>query len=848
MRVAARPLTALAAVWCLGAALDRFLVPPLAFWPCLAAVALAAWAASGWSGGARRRVACGAVAVLAAATAGGWHRLSWSIYPPDEVGLWAPAEPAAMVVDALLCSHLRVEEPPPLAPGAAASPSAPERGARGRKEEVYTRGLVWLQAVRDGAAWRPASGWARLTIRGRVEGLRAGDALRLYAEVSRPPGAENPGQRNLADLARGERRLVDCVCAAGGARLLRSGAGSSWLRGLEDLREAARVQLLSRLPPARRGLAVALLLGGYEGVGDDQREWFFRSGAMHVLSISGMHVAILSSVLFLLVVHRCAPRGLGLGGIALLAGGYCLVVGFDAPVARATLLVLAVCGGWWMQRRVRPWNVLGGAAVAVQILNPSDLFRIGPQLSFIGVAALIQFAPYCQPRDRGSADPWRRLLEGADAWPIRCLRWLRIWAWAAILLSVGVSVVALPLTASVFHVVSPGILLLNLFMVIPVALALLAGFLVMLVGSIPLLGTLVGGPLAFFCDFGLRCLEGLVWLSSILPGAYFWTCGPPLWWTSGFYVLWGAWLLAGPARIPLRRGAAFGTAWVGVGVAAAWLAPPEKDLRVTFLSVGHGLAVVVEPPGEAPWMYDCGMLSGGDRAGRIAADFLWSRGHARLQALFISHADQDHFNGVPALLERFPTPRLYCPPGMLEGDEPAVVDLRKTLAARGLQPNTLSAGDRLRSPCGLTIHILHPPPSDRHGHDNASSLVLEATYLGRRMLLTGDLEGEGLLRLLSPSDASSAPAEGPVETLLAPHHGSVRSEPARMAERFRPRIVVASDGRSGAPPALVDAYRRCGGTVYATGRDGAVTLRWNADGVAVSTYLPAAARRSPLFP
>ncbi len=76
-------------------------------------------------------------------------------------------------------------------------------------------------------------------------------------------------------------------------------------------------------------------------------------------------------------------------------------------------------------------------------------------------------------------------------------------------------------------------------------------------------------------------------------------------------------------------------------------------MRCTFLAVGHGGCTVLEAPDGRTLLYDAGALGGpeGDRPPNLA--FLWHRGISRIDEVFLSHADLDHFNGLPALLDRF---------------------------------------------------------------------------------------------------------------------------------------------------------------------------------------------------
>jgi competence protein ComEC len=213
---------------------------------------------------------------------------------------------------------------------------------------------------------------------------------------------------------------------------------------------------------------------------------------------------------------------------------------------------------------------------------------------------------------------------------------------------------------------------------------------------------------------------------------------------------------------------------------------------------------------------------------RHVAPFLWQRGVRRLDEVFLSHADLDHFNGVPALLERFAVGQVTTTPTFAQrGNRPVEATL-KALARHGVPLRVVRAGDRL-SAGEVRIDVLHPPAQGPEGNENARSLVLLVRHGGHALLLTGDLEGAGLARLLG-----MAPVR--VDVLQAPHHGSPSANPLRLAEWARPAVAVACQARPRTGPGREDVYARVGGRLLGTWPHGAVTVRSSAAGLTVETY------------
>jgi competence protein ComEC len=274
-------------------------------------------------------------------------------------------------------------------------------------------------------------------------------------------------------------------------------------------------------------------------------------------------------------------------------------------------------------------------------------------------------------------------------------------------------------------------------------------------------------------------------------------------------MLWGR-LLAPP-----RWQVAALCAWVIVGLVPPVLrAASREGIECSFVAVGHGTCVVLETPTGDTLLYDAGALGSPEYATQTIAGYLWHRGIMRIDGLVISHADVDHYNAVPGLLERFRIGTVYVSPVMFDGfgdtselEGPDV--LRQAIGRAGVPLREVWAGDRLRIGGDLAIDVLHPPRNGVLGNDNANSITLAVEYRGRRVLLPGDLESPGLEDVI---------AERPYDCdiVLAPHHGSRYSDPPGFAAWSRPEWVVISGGRGDDVAPVVATYEKKGAYVVRT--------------------------------
>jgi competence protein ComEC len=806
------PLIVVLVAFAAGIVSDRYTgVTPILWWT-LAAVGLLSWSVT-------RRWGPSAWLLLVAVAACGatWHELRWRWFRDDDLGRYAQLAPTPVCVEAIARSHPRWVPAPPADPL-----SATAQGDQTRLE-------VRIQRVRSGDAWYGASGLALLVVEGHLPDVASGDRVRIVAELMGPSPALNPGQLSFAEFERAERRLSrlsasypDCVTLEGG--------GKRWTpRNLvQQLRWRSSAMLWRYLRHEQSGLADALLLGAREQLDRDRVNAFFYTGTIHLLSISGLHVGILASGFFLLArTSWLSPRA-ALVATMLLTIIYALLTDARAPVVRATILVCVVCLGWILRRPAFAFNSLAAAALVVLAWNPCELFRTGAQLSFLAAAALAWFALQWSAPTRTPLD---KLVERSRPWPRRFAHDVgrKVWGLAAV--SALIWIVTLPLVMFRFHLVSPSALVLNVVLSIPVTLALLCGFAVLVSGWLmPPLAWLF----AAVCDASLWSLETCVQAAQHVPGSYFWAPGPPGWWVAGFYFMLAV-VVAGAGWRAMRNwGVALLIGWVACGaVAAQWRAAQvsrgEPTLQCTFLAVGHGTCVVMELPGGHTLLYDAGSLGASHVPTHVISSFLWFRGIRHLDHVVLSHADLDHYNAMPGLLEQFRVGTVYVSSVMFREFDDSLRELHSAIASSKARVVQLHAGSRIPAGGPARLGVVHPPPGGVAGNDNANSLVMEIQYADKRIVLSGDVEGAGLQALLDgrPIDCDVA---------MAPHHGSPNSDPAQFAAWCSPEWVIISGGHRHTHDHVAPLFEQAGVKVMNTATQGAIRVVIDRSGVQVAPW------------
>jgi len=527
-------------------------------------------------------------------------------------------------------------------------------------------------------------------------------------------------------------------------------------------------------------------------------------GIFHVLSVSGLHLAVIAGLAFLALRRAIAaspwggrvhPARCAAVPALLLAVGYTLVTGAQIATVRALVVVVLGLAAAALDRPLRLVDALGVAALAILVWRPGDLFDPSFQLSFTA-ALVLALRP---PSTRG----W--LVRGLSA-------------------SAWVTIASAPLTAYHFQQVPAGGVIGNL--VLTPALELVA---------LPLAlgGLLVGwdAPIALASLLVALVDRGAALLAVVAPVGRIALASGPL--VAGLVAV-SLWLATRPTR---RR--AFGWAALCIGWALGRTPNDPGALRVTFVDVGQGDAALVELPDGAVWLVDAGGLANArnpevaSSPGRTLDRILAVYGHARVDLAVLSHPHPDHYLGLAGMTT--PVTELWT----ARDDAPAgeLARIAGALAARGTRLVHPALGTARRE-AGVELELVAPRFSAHDGAPavlaadpvrsvNDNSLVAIVRYRGRAIAFLGDLEAEGEAEAI-------AAGLGHVDVVKVPHHGSPTSSTPALVAATHPAAAVVSCGRAnsfGFPdPAVVARWEAAGADVARTDRDGTVTVVVDAAG------------------
>ncbi len=683
-----------------------------------------------------------------------------------------------------------------------------------------------LQSPVTGVPERLWVGWHAAAPEAPVPEVRPGDVWSAALILRRPHGARNP-QAFDAEAWMFERGLRARARVRGEPWRVAAETRPDWHVRLQAARHDLRAALRRSLDGTRWGaVIIALALGDQASVAAADWEVFSRTGIIHLVSISGLHITLLAGVAGLAgswlwrrgrwravpLAERVPAQVMGAAVALVVAWLYCLLAGWGVPAQRTFFMLATVALAAMIRLPIDASRLLLVAATAVMVLDPWAALAPGFWLSFGAVAVLMQMA--------------------AGRWQPGAPRGWRQQVCQAAVLQLTITLALMPLLAWQFHEVSLASLPANAlaiavvsFIVTPLALA------GMLLSPLPLLGV-AGGWLALLAEqvFGWL-MWPILWLSQQTWAS--WPVAAPPGWLVLLALGGVAWALM-PAGLPWRH-----AGWMLL-LPLFWQVPARPDYgewRLTALDVGQGSAVLVETRHHV-LVFDTGPPFGPhtDAGERVVWPALRARGWRRVTDLVVSHHDADHAGGMASLLRRLPADRLWSAMGVPAGvARPADLPFAPCQAGQGWQRDGVvfrfvhpASSMAMDSPARDGDPVT-PGPQPRAG--NEASCVLHLQGWWHAALLTGDV-GKAQERWMVRQAPTPLPR---AQVVLMPHHGSRTSSGAPFVAESGARHAVAQAAwlsRFGHPHAeVVSRWHAAGVSVHNTADTGALVATSDAHGL-----------------
>ncbi len=620
----------------------------------------------------------------------------------------------------------------------------------------------------------------------------------------------------------------------------------------------------------------AMLLGDRSFLDSEQVETFQKTGAYHILVLSGLQVGVLAAMLLWLIRRLRLPLVVGVGVSLFALWAYAGIVEDHPPILRAVLMATFFLLAYALFRHTHVLNAIGLAALCILSLQTSEIYDASFQLSFVAVLAIGGIAApwlertagiYLQALDQVS-DTTRDGRHPPQAAQFRLdLRSLQVWLatrlplvsrfagsglvtlpvrvglsfWETVVVSAVIQLAMVPLMAQYFHRVTILGLAANVPAVLLTALIVPLGFLSFGITAVwRAAGELIIAALNLSLEallWSMHYIARVSWGSFRVPS-------PPAAVLLVFFalaIILFSLVLAG-LKWPARISATVLVILVFL-IARHPFAPqfiPGK-LEVSVLDVGQGDAIFIAFPNGTTMLVDGGGLPGAayirsrrpgiDVGEDVVSPYLWSRGLKRLDVIALTHGHQDHLAGLKTVLQNFKVGELWIGRDIDAGSFQSLIQEARVLGVRVVHHQR---GEQINFG-GVSTNVLWPDNlSARKTAQNDDSLVLQLRDGNETILLTGDIERPVERQLTSSGDLLQA------DFVKVPHHGSRTSSTESFLQAVQPRFAAVSVGENnpfGHPNGdVLERVQMQGARLFRTDRDGAITVITDGNELQVSTF------------
>lgn len=559
----------------------------------------------------------------------------------------------------------------------------------------------------------------------------------------------------------------------------------------------------------------AQLLGGIvlgeRAIPMDQeiRQHFINSGLVHILAASGINVALLALAWIFVASRLALPHTVQIIGGMFVVLFYSLLTGLPPSVLRASIMLEFILLGKLIRKDADMIALITFVAVLLLLFNPYMITDIGFQLSFVTAFGLIISVPVFQK--------YIITLPQVLAMLVLIPFIAQIWA--------------MPIILYHFHTLSSYSVVANFFAMPLVAIITYGGFVSSVISIVPY----VGISIATFIDALLSPV-----LSVLLFIAEYISCLPfslehfavgsvfnvILFYLIIIFILYAMW-----KEYDFKRYLIIFSSILLIFITLQLFKPYKDLLQITFFDVGDADCILVKTPGDKHILIDGGyrIRNSFSAADWVIKPYFYSNCINNIDAVILTHAQNDHIGGLPEVLEEFKIYNFF-DPGFTSKNK-AYQELLNLTRTRNINYKRIRETDSIIYPDGVKLAVLHPPEiTDKESTINDNSVVIKLSYKDFSILLTGDAEKEVINNI--KKDLLN------VDILKIGHHGSKESINTQCLELTTPSLAIISAAGNKKHPSseTLQVLKKQQIPVLVTGQSGAITITSDGSGFNVQTF------------
>ena len=616
---------------------------------------------------------------------------------------------------------------------------------------------------------------------GQYENFRENSIIKVNGQVAGNQLTKNRMLFNYENYLRGNK-IKASIFAEGDAVILEE--NYSFLNYISiKFRNYAESTFYSTLNKENADIILSIILGDVNYMEEELYNNIKVMGLAHIFAVSGTHIVFM--YVFLLYVFKFVlSRRVSWILSWCLIWFYGLLIGFPLSVMRALIMFTLLFGSEVLYRKYNSLNSIGLAALILTVYNPFWIFDAGFLLSFSAALSFIIYSNYIKRKPTVFKDIYMYLF---------------------------LQIFTLPVIVYYFNFVPLMGLVYNLLLLPIFTVIMIYGFILLIFNS--LFHVLLIVPFEIF-DYTLYSLRYIIDISDKVAfnGLVFPTmsiCHMMFYYLALFFMIY---LLNNTIRCEKYAVAAIISFYTITYIIFPII---DDSFYLNIADVGQGLFTTIKYKGISI-IYDCGSTSTKHMGEYIALPYLTKRGISEVDAVFISHWDDDHYSGLEDILN----------------SRIRVNNLFSSKSNENFCTQELNAGYKMKYDDNLSMEIMWPYEALISNNTNNSSLVISLNYKDKNILLPGDIEEEAEYALYNNLNIH--------DIVLVPHHGSKTSSTEQFVDAVTPKIAILSYGRNsyGIPhQEVILRYENAGSKIFSTFEQGEINIVLKDDNMYYNTYI-----------